>query len=449
MTRPFDQAFAKAYAQRPRDAKQRSAPIEQQAVAASDGRHQVVIQIPAHDVPAVPAPHIDVSTVDQPVASHADSASADTNSLLQSHTTLITPQAATTDWIVATIGVDMPSAGAIDTDAAEQSPILAPPTKAETAAPTEHNKADEAAEVVEVIKPMKTPADDSLSEPRENAEKLAAVNDSPDETKPLDPALSALDIPLLLEQQMLESLHRAADSMRTADDQLQKTTKSVQAFLPVWEVDRLHWPEHVLELESELAEELQGAADGIRAAAAEGMQVLGFTSLRPSAGRTTTMLLLARAINRVGQRVLIVDAANELQTVAEQCGIDSPYGWNEAIVEGKPVEEAATHSVADGVTLLAWSPGETESLARLEADKVRTQWQRLRQAVDVILVELPTMPSAALTTLAHHSGLCDALLLVKGGDDSDTEIGEAVKLLQQNSTHAVGVVDNAFRAGEN
>lgn len=430
MTRSFDRAFVKAFSQRPRAAtnppaavRRPAAPMQtsEKQILAPAEEHHLVIQIPAPQNSVVPPPHIEVAHCQtNPPQPTTPEPSADPR-LLQSHTTLITPLPASSDWLVATIGIASP----------------APP------APAEPETGSRKHERTEVPATTETP-----QEPEPAAQQPPAA---PEKTKePVEkepqpaPALSAVDIPLLLEQEMLESLHRAADAMRSADDGLQATTHSVQAFLPVWEVDRFHWPEHVLELEKRLTAELNGAAEGIRTAAADGMQVLGLTALDSGAGRTTTMLLLARAVAGAGLRVVIVDAADELQSLAEQCGIDSPYGWNEAVTENKPLEEAATFSVADGIILLSWSPSVTESLAALPVDQVAAQWQRLRQAADLVLVELPTLETGVVPTLARHPKLCDAVVLVRSADDEEDSITRAVARLQGVTSRSVGIVDNEF-----
>ncbi len=423
MTTSFDRAFAKAFSQRPRAAANPPAPArrpavsdqtsEKQILAPAVEEHHLVIQIPAPQSSVVPSPHIEIANCQaHPPKPTVRGPSADPR-LLESHTTLITPLPASSQWLVATIGVESP----------------APPVPVEPAtASREHERAEV---------PATTETPQQPEKPEEPIEK---------EPQPA-PALSAVDIPLLLEQEMLESLHRAADAMRSADDGLQATTHSVQAFLPVWEVDRFHWPEHVLELEKRLAKELSGAAEGIRTAAADGMQVLGLTALGSGAGRTTTMLLLARAVAGAGLRVVLVDATDELQSVAEQCGIDSPYGWNEAITENKPLEEAATFSVADGIILLSWSPSVTDPLVALPVGPLAAQWQRLRQAVDLVLVELPTLETGVVPTLARHPKLCDAVVMVRSADDEEDSITRAVARLQGVTSRSVGIVDNEFGRG--
>ncbi len=434
MTTSFDRAFAKAFSQRPRAAANPSAPArrpavsdqtsEKQILAPAVEEHHLVIQIPAPQSSVVPSPHIEVANCQtnppKPTAQHP---SADPR-LLESHTTLITPLPASSQWLVATIGVESP----------------APPAPAD---PATGNREDERTEVPAATELPQEPQS-AVEQPPADPE----VSEEPIEKEPQPaPALSAVDIPLLLEQEMLESLHRAADAMRSADDGLQATTHSVQAFLPVWEVDRFHWPEHVLELEKRLAKELSGAAEGIRTAAADGMQVLGLTALGSGAGRTTTMLLLARAVAGAGLRVVLVDATDELQSVAEQCGIDSPYGWNEAVTENKPLEEAATFSVADGIILLSWSPSVTDPLVALPVGPVAAQWQRLRQAVDLVLVELPTLETGVVPTLARHPKLCDAVVMVRSADDEEDSITRAVARLQGVTSRSVGIVDNEFGRG--
>ncbi len=457
MSRPFDQAFAKAFAQRPRSATRAVSPVHEKRTATETGDANLVIQIPASASPIVPAPHIEIAQCPNPaeapkIADNGTSSDAASATPLESHTTWIAPQPAQADWIVATIGMEPPNISdtthASETLAKKPSPEIVSPERIEASAGASVREENAASDRAEHASPLPTPSESVIdgtveSIGNETTANRTAVEEKPDADEPdAPPALSALDIPLMLEQQMLESLHRAADAMRTADDQLQQSTQSVQAFLPMWEVDRLHWPTPVAELESRLASELSGAAAGIREAVADGMHVLGMTSLHSGAGRTTTLLLLARAVAKAGLRVVVADATNELQTLAEQCGIDSPCGWNEAIVQGKPLEEAATFAIAEGITILAWNPGATDSLTSLPEQAIRSEWQRMRHAVDLVLVELPTIETGVVAALAKHTTLCDALVFVRSASDDDETVRQAIARLQGVSTRPVGIIEN-------
>ena len=403
MSKQLDHVFAKAFAQqntRLRKASPAAAPNSANRIDDPVSETSLILQAASEDDSLVPTPHIVCAGTtplkDQPLEPNHQSI------LFSSVTETIATTPATDEWLVATTGIQIPTS---------PDPEL----------------------------PRDEP--DFVEIPESDPESQTSVAPTIEEA----PVLNSITDLAEPNEEILQSLHLAADSVRAADQQLQTESGMFQAFMPVWEVDRFSWPQSVLDLESVLQHELIDTSEGILAAAAAGMCVIGVSSLQHNAGRSTTLLLLARTIAAAGGRVAMMDAADELGTLAQRCGIASPYGWNEAVVDGKPLEEAATVSLMDSSTMISWAPGATNSLADLSPLVVGMQMRRLRRDFEVILIRLPAFESELLQVLKAHPGLCDSLLMLRTASDEDHAFNLALESLQGTSVKAIGLVDNAHK----
>ncbi len=246
------------------------------------------------------------------------------------------------------------------------------------------------------------------------------------------------------EHDLLEGLKRAVDAVKQTDERLRRTAAASQMFVPLWEVDRFEWPDVVLRLERHIGTELKAAAEGMLLASCRGIKTLGVTALTVGRGTSTITLLLAKALIGIGGKVAMVDAAGTLAGLAELCGIEAPYGWNTALVEGKPLEEGATLSTEESSVVVSWSPDATDSLARLPGDRLEQAWKRLQATYDMTLVDLPPVDAGAVEALARHRSLCDALLLVRTPADDGAAVEAVVKQIRLTGREAVGIVENGY-----
>jgi receptor protein-tyrosine kinase len=170
-------------------------------------------------------------------------------------------------------------------------------------------------------------------------------------------------------------------------------------------------------------------------------RVLVVTSAVPGEGKTMTSTNLAVALAQTGRTVLIIDADLRRPRVASTLGVDPAIGLTTALVGKTPIEDAIQVHERSGLHVLASGakpPNPTEILqSKVTHDLIR----RLRQSYDMIIIDAPPLlPVADASVL---STLCDgAIIVVRHGQTTRDQVGEAVNRLNQVGGRVYGVVVN-------
>jgi receptor protein-tyrosine kinase len=170
-------------------------------------------------------------------------------------------------------------------------------------------------------------------------------------------------------------------------------------------------------------------------------RVLVVTSAVPGEGKTMTSTNLAVALAQTGRTVLIIDADLRRPRVASTLGVDPAIGLTTALVGKTQIEDAIQVHEPSGLHVLASGakpPNPTEILqSRVTHDLIR----RLRQSYDMIIIDapplLPVADASVLTTLADGS-----ILVVRHGQTTRDQVGEAVNRVNQVGGRLYGVVVN-------
>ena len=130
------------------------------------------------------------------------------------------------------------------------------------------------------------------------------------------------------------------------------------------------------------------------------------SALAEGAGRSMTVLALARQVAASGRRVLVVEAAQARPVLATALGLRPAFTLDAALARGQMPETAVMESPVAGLEAVVTErgfprpgPAMEEALAGFVA------WSR---KYDLVLIDGPLAGTAALATLAPH---CDAVLL--------------------------------------
>lgn len=220
-------------------------------------------------------------------------------------------------------------------------------------------------------------------------------------------------------------------------------------FAPAWEVDQFCWPDIVLQLEQSNTNVFHQVGQHLAQSNRSGLRVLAITSGERGVGRSTVAMHMARAAAAAGLRVALVDADALHPSLIDQLRLDIDYGWQHCLFEGLPLEEAAVHSIADGITFFPI----TKSLSsdELSANLVRASKliERIAGHFDLILLDScrisPEQPD--LVGVTDVVALDAAVVVVDSELSMPDKIDSAISLLQDAGIVSIGIVEN-FRSGK-
>lgn len=219
---------------------------------------------------------------------------------------------------------------------------------------------------------------------------------------------------------------------------------AANASLPVWEVDRFHWPRTCEKLLSDENGYLAQAGARLLAAAGDGLKTLAITGSRRGEGRTTLALCLARVAAKTGLHVALLDADFNHPALASRLGLAVTHGWQAAALGHIPLSEAAVKSLADEITVL---PLETSPAVRslsLADPRVTATLRAIAATFDLVIVDCgPLGPGERLAFPPGEGCPLDAMIVVRDlrfvSAEESQEVGERIYAA---GVEAVGIAQN-------
>lgn len=223
-----------------------------------------------------------------------------------------------------------------------------------------------------------------------------------------------------------------------------KTKFAAAPFQAAWEVDSLTWPEIQSKLMSEQERAFSKVAAHFADACHQGLQVLLVTSPTEKEGRSTVASCIARSVAERGIQVALLDGDIESPALADSLNLEIAQGWNDAIVEGLPLEEIAIHSIEDGLTLIPLTANESSpKLAHIDR-YIAAVLERLRESFDLIVIDATYINSLDNRLIGTESNeTIDAMILVADGRIEDQQRMEtAIRRIKNMGISSVGIVEN-------
>lgn len=216
----------------------------------------------------------------------------------------------------------------------------------------------------------------------------------------------------------------------------------VEVFRPALEVPYFLWPEICRTIVAERGEHLARLAQTL-GTLGDGARV-AITSRERGEGRTTLVASLAAYLAQQGTTCCLIDADFARPQLARRLGVQPQVGWEEVLTGQVPLTEALVESGRDRCALLPLAnpqPSDVQLLAKLEA---AVDLGVLGEYYSLVLIDAGPWegPSAlALQTLCRQ-GAIDALLAVADRRRPAHDLATLTDDLQATGVGLVGVVEN-------
>lgn len=238
-----------------------------------------------------------------------------------------------------------------------------------------------------------------------------------------------------------QDAERAA-SIRATEEALRESR--MQVFNPVWEVDRLQWPQVCVELIRQREESLTRVAQNLTKACAQGLQLLAVTSPLGGEGRTTVACCLAKLAAVSGLSVAFVDGDLDNPSLAYQTNLELESDWREALENALPLEEIAVHSIEDQVTLIPLLDPIPETDMTADDQRIVSMLKQLTESFDLVIVDTGPVKSArSMATSMSRRGLVNAVITVVDNRLSNRdEIEDCLQQIRRTGVSSVGLVEN-------
>ena len=189
---------------------------------------------------------------------------------------------------------------------------------------------------------------------------------------------------------------------------------------------------------SPFAEQVRTLRTGLRIGH-EHPRVVAVTAARPSEGKTTVALALARSAALSGEHVLIMECDLRRPTFADHMKAKAPVGLADCLREKLTPHQAICTDAVTGMDVMQAGRIASDLPDRFLSDTMARMLSELRQEYDLILLDSP--PVQAIAEARILAGIADATLLcVRWCATPRPVVQHTLELLEEAHAHVVGCV---------
>jgi succinoglycan biosynthesis transport protein ExoP len=167
-------------------------------------------------------------------------------------------------------------------------------------------------------------------------------------------------------------------------------------------------------------------------------RIVAFTAARPSEGKTTVALALARCAALCGERVVVVDCDLRQPSIGRMLGMDGGAGLVDCLQGRATLAEVIRRDPRTGLAVIPAGSLEVNALSLFLSETMATLLQQLRQDHDLILLDAP--PALAMTDARVIAGMAEATVLCVRWHSTPLGVArDALGLLEEAQASVVGV----------
>jgi polysaccharide biosynthesis transport protein len=210
-------------------------------------------------------------------------------------------------------------------------------------------------------------------------------------------------------------------------------------------------PQAGLTLEEEMANARSGMSEayrsvrtGLQFSTSEGLpRTLLVTSSKPSEGKTTTTINLARTLAQIGHNVLLIDGDLRNASVHKRMAQSNELGLSNYLSGARSAEDVVQSTDTDRLVLMTSGPLPPNPAELLSGAKFASLLALAAESFDVVLIDGP--PVMGLADAPLLSSMTQATLLVVAANETRrSTVKIALKRLQFARANIIGALLNKF-----
>lgn len=168
-------------------------------------------------------------------------------------------------------------------------------------------------------------------------------------------------------------------------------------------------------------------------------RVILLTSSIPQEGKSTTALLLAHVLTKLGRKVVLVDCDLRRPTLHTTLGVDNAVSMVDFLSHNATLDEIIHHDEATGVNLVPASTNAANAIDLLSSHRFESMMEELRGRYDIVILD--TAPTLAVSDALVVGAHADAILYMTRWNATPREaVRTGVRALRDAGLHVTGMV---------
>jgi polysaccharide biosynthesis transport protein len=202
--------------------------------------------------------------------------------------------------------------------------------------------------------------------------------------------------------------------------------------------------EEVLNARSGMAEAIRSLRTGLQFATSDGLpKTLLVTSSKPSEGKTTTSIALAKSLANIGLNVLLIDGDLRNASVHRRLNCSNELGLSNYLSGKKLPEEVVQSTDTEGLVVMASGPLPPNPAELLSGPRFMSLLTLGQQSFDIVVIDGP--PVMGLADAPLLSSMARAtLLVVAAGETRRNTAKVALKRIQYARGNVIGALLSKF-----
>ena len=195
---------------------------------------------------------------------------------------------------------------------------------------------------------------------------------------------------------------------------------------------------------SAMAEAIRSLRTGLQFATADGLpKTLLVTSSKPSEGKTTTTIGLAKSLASIGLNVLLIDADLRNASVHKRMFCSNELGLSNYLTGAKTPDEVVQGSGLQGLEIMSSGPLPPNPAELLSGPKFMTLLALAAESFDVVLIDGP--PVMGLADAPLLASMTQATLMVVAANETRRSVFKvALRRLQNARANVIGALLSKF-----
>ncbi len=204
--------------------------------------------------------------------------------------------------------------------------------------------------------------------------------------------------------------------------------------------------DELMDARSAMAEAYRSLRTGLQFSTSDGLpRTLLVTSSKPSEGKTTTTISLAKALAHIGLDVLLIDGDLRNASVHKRLRCGNEMGLSNYLSGSKQPEEVVQSTDVEGLVLMSSGPLPPNPAELLTGPRLPSLLALASQSFDIVLIDGPPVMGLADAPLLS-SAIQATLLVVAANETRRSTVKIALKRLQFARANIVGALLNKFDA---